>query len=80
MSNPWYKAGTVIYQPSTCPVLGGAGCVAFPDNIIPASELSHNGTAIMSAYPTPTPGFQNGTSNWIAEAEHPINQRKDTSI
>jgi hypothetical protein len=77
-SNPWYKAGTVIYQPSTCPVLGGAGCVPFPNNIIPASELSPNGTAIMSAYPAPTPGFQNGTSNWIAEAEHPINQRKGT--
>jgi hypothetical protein len=77
-SNPWYKAGTVIYNPTTCPTLGGGGCQPFPGNIIPASMLSHNGTAIMSAYPLPTPGFLNGTQNWIAQAAHPIDQRKGT--
>jgi len=75
-ANPWYKAGTVIYQPSSCPTLGAASCIPFPGNVIPTSQLSHNGAAIMSAYPAPTPGFTQGTSNWIAQAEHPINQRK----
>ena len=77
-SNPWYKAGTIIYQPSTCPVAGGSGCLPYAGNIIPASQLSHNGIAIIDAYPAATPGFLNGTSNFIAEAEHPINQRKQT--
>jgi hypothetical protein len=77
-SNPWYKTGTVIYNPASCPVLGASTCQPFPNNVIPTSLLTHNGTAIMSAYPAPTPGFLNGTSNWIAEAEHPINQRKGT--
>jgi hypothetical protein len=77
-SNPWYSGSHVIYQPSTCPVSGAAGCVPFPNNIIPASQLSYNGNAIINAYPAPTPGFQIGTSNWIAQATHPINQRKGT--
>ena len=50
----------------------------FPNNIIPANRLSPNGLAIMSVYPTPTPGFLQGTQNWIAQAAHPINQRKGT--
>jgi hypothetical protein len=77
-SNPWYKAGTVIYDPKTCPSLGAAGCTPFPGNIIPASQLSPNGVAIMSAYPAPTPGYLQGTQNWLAQAAHPINQRKGT--
>jgi hypothetical protein len=77
-TNPWYKAGTVIYNPSTCPSVGAASCVPFPNNVIPLTQLSHNGTAIMSAYPAPTPGFAVGTLNWIATAPHPINQRKGT--
>jgi len=40
--------------------------------------LSHNGLAIMSAYPLPTPGYLVGTQNWVAQAAHPYNQRKDT--
>jgi hypothetical protein len=69
-STPWYKAGTVIKDPTT----GNP----FPNNIIPTSQLSHNGLAILSAYPAPTPGFLSGTQNWLATASHPINQRKGT--
>jgi hypothetical protein len=76
--NPWYKTGTVVYDPSTCKSAGAAGCVPFANNVIPANLLSHNGTAIMSAYPAPVPGFQIGSTNWIAQAAHPINQRKGT--
>ena len=74
--NPWYKGSTILYDPSTCPSVGAASCKAFPGNIIPASRLSHNGLAILDAYPAPTPGFLQGTQNWIAQAAHPINQRK----
>ncbi len=76
--NPWYSGSHVIYNPTTCPTSGGASCVPYVGNIIPVSQLSPNGIAIINAYPLPTPGFQNGTSNFIAQANHPINQRKET--
>ena len=76
--NPFYKAGTVIYDPNTCPSVGAASCTPFPGNIIPTSRLSHNGLGILSAYPAPTPGYLNGSNNWLAAAAHPINQRKGT--
>jgi len=78
--NPWYSGVTKIYDPATCPVKGAASCVPYPGNVIPsgtASHLSPNGLAILSAYPAPTPGFRLGTQNWIAQAAHPINQRKE---
>jgi hypothetical protein len=68
--NPWYKGSTVVSDPTT-----GA---PYPNNVIPTNRLSPNGLAIMSVYPTPTPGFLQGTQNWIAQAAHPINQRKGT--
>ncbi len=77
-SNPWYKTGTVIYDPSTCATAGAASCVPFPGNVIPSNKLSPNGVGILSAYPAPTAGFLSGTQNWIATAAHPINQRKGT--
>ena len=66
-SNPWYKP-TQIKNPATG--------VPYPNNVIPASQLSPNGLAILNAYPGPTPGYLQGTQNWIAQAAHPINQRK----
>src|SRR5438477_3210720 len=54
--NPWLSGTRVIYQPSTCKVSGAAGCVPFPNNIIPASQLSYNGIAMINALPAPTPG------------------------
>ena len=75
-ANPWYSGVNKIYNPATCPVKGGASCVAYPNNVI-TSGLSHNGLAILNAYPAPTPGYLSGTQNWIASAAHPINQRKE---
>jgi hypothetical protein len=69
-SNPWYSGSTQLKNPTT-----GA---PYPNNVIPASQLSPNGLAIMNAYPAATPGYTNGTQNWIAQAAHPINQRKGT--
>ena len=74
--NPWYAGVTKIYDPTTCPVKGGAGCVQYPDNMIPSGQLSSNGMAILNAYPAPTPGYLSGTQNWIGQAAHPINQTK----
>jgi hypothetical protein len=76
--NIYYSKPTVIYDPATCPSLGAASCVAFPGNIIPQSRLSHNGAAILSIYPLPTPGYINGNQNWVAQASQPENQRKET--
>jgi hypothetical protein len=75
-SNPWLSGVHQIYDPATCPAVGNAGCVAFTGNIIPPGRLSANGKAILNAYPAPTPGYLSGTQNWIAQAAHPINQRK----
>ncbi len=76
--NPWYKTGTAVYDPKTCPSLGASSCVPFPNNIIPTTRLSPNGVAILSAYPQPTAGYLVGTQNWVAQAAHPYNQRKGT--
>ncbi|HEX4229613.1 MAG TPA: TonB-dependent receptor plug domain-containing protein [Bryobacteraceae bacterium] len=65
--NPWYSNKQIV-NPATG--------VPFQNNIIPASMLSPNGLAILNAYPAPTPGYLNGTQNWLAQAAHPINQRK----
>jgi hypothetical protein len=76
--NPWYSGTHVIYDPKTCPSVGAASCVPFAGNIIPANRLSPNGIGIISAYPTATPGYLQGTQNWVAQAAHPYNQRKET--
>ena len=76
-ANPWYSGSHVIYDPKTCATSGAASCVPFTGNIIPASRLSPNGIGIMNAYPAPTPGYLAGTQNWLAQANHPINQRKE---
>lgn len=50
----------------------------FPGNIIPPERLSTNGVALLNAYPVPTPGFQQGTSNWIGTQSTWSDLRKDT--
>jgi hypothetical protein len=75
-TNPWLSGTHQLYDPATCPTATSASCVPFTGNIIPAGRRSSNGMAIINAYPAPTPGYINGTQNWIASAAHPINQRK----
>ena len=75
--NIFYSKPTVIYDPTTCPSVGAAGCTPFPGNIVPTTRLSHNGMAIMNAYPAPNT-LVNGNQNWIAQASQPENQRKET--
>jgi hypothetical protein len=49
----------------------------FPNNVIPTGRLSPNGLAFLNAYPLPTPGFRQGTSNAIITSPNPRDQRKD---
>ena len=53
----------------------------FPNNIIPAAQLSQNGLGILKAYPTPNipiGSYIGGISNMYLTALHPQDQRKDT--
>jgi len=79
-SNPWYKGGVQLYDPTTCPSTGSAGCVPIPNNDLSTYKggalLSANGLGILKSYPDPTPGFLNGTSNYNGSLPDPENQRK----
>jgi len=68
-ANPFFNSPQIIRDPLTG--------LPFPGNIIPANRLSPNGIALMKLYPTPTPGFQQGTANLIQSSENPRDQRKD---
>ncbi len=50
----------------------------FPGNVIPLNRVSPNGQALLNAYPLPTPGFQQGSSNWIGTQSSWSDLRKDT--
>jgi Carboxypeptidase regulatory-like domain/TonB-dependent Receptor Plug Domain len=76
--NIFFSSARIIYDPSTCPSVGAASCLPFPNNIIPTAKLSKNGIGIMNLYPLPTPGYVSGNQNWIAQASQPENQRKET--
>jgi hypothetical protein len=76
--NIFYSTPKVIYDPNTCPSVGAASCVPFPNNIIPTSRLSHNGNAIINAYPAVNTPVISGNQNWLAAASQPENQRKET--
>lgn len=50
----------------------------YPNNVIPASQLSTNGTGLLKAYPLPNtnaPGY-----NWIDSALYTERQRKDSVV
>jgi hypothetical protein len=68
-NNPFFNRVRTITDPLT-----GA---PFPGNIIPAGRLSANGLALLNAFPMPTPGYHQGSSNWIASEPSPINSRAD---
>jgi hypothetical protein len=77
-SNIFYSSPKIIYQPSTCPSVGAASCLPYPGNIIPQSQWSHNGAAILSVYPLPNTAVFSGNQNWVSQASQPENQRKET--
>ena len=69
-ANPFFRRVRLINDPETGE--------PFPGNIIPADRVSQNGLGFLRAYPQPTPGFLQGTSNFIQTRPIPTNQRKET--
>src|SRR5262245_44417908 len=69
-ANPFFGRARTIIDPLTG--------LPFPNNIIPANRISPNGQALLNTYPLPTPGFQQGTSNWIGTQPRHSDLRKDT--
>ena len=67
----FYSTAKILTDPSGAP---------YPGNIIPTNVLSHNGMALITALPSPTPGFLNSANqNWYYD--YPgvyTHQRKDT--
>src|SRR3954470_6994854 len=69
-ANPFFGRARTIMDPATGQPFSG--------NVIPGERLSSNGLALLNAYPMPTPGFQQGTSNWIGTQSTWSDLRKDT--
>ena len=70
-SNPFFGKVRVINDPTNANA-------PFAGNIIPLSRISPNGQALLNVFPTPVPGFQQGTSNWIGSKSTHSDFRKDT--
>ncbi len=70
-ANAFFGKVRIIDDPNN----GGA---PFPGNIIPQSRISPNGQALLNVFPTPVPGFQQGTTNWIGSKPTHSDFRKDT--
>ena len=78
-ANPYYRAVRLIRDPLTglpCTAADQRGC--FQGNIIPKDRISPNGLALLNSYPLPTPGFQQGTNNWIGTPATFDDTRKDS--
>ena len=76
---PYFRAVRLIRDPLTglpCTAADQRGC--FPGNIIPRDRISPNGLALLNSYPLPTPGFQQGTNNWIGTPATFDDTRKDS--
>jgi hypothetical protein len=70
VANPYTGTARIVRDPLTG--------VPFPGNIIPRDRLSPNGVALLNSYPLPTPGFRQGTNNWIGTPATFDDTRKDS--
>ena len=68
-NNGYYSGARVIVNPATG--------LPFPGNIVPAELQSATGMAFLRAFPSPTPGFRQGSNNAIINSPNPQDQRKD---
>ncbi len=66
----WFSNPQIIKDPSTG--------VPFAGNVIPKSQQSPNGMALLAVYPDVNLATPIGTANWFGIAAAPTNQRKDT--
>lgn len=69
-ANPFFRRVRIANDP--------LARMPFPGNIIPPARLSANGAGVLRAYPEPTPGFLQGSDNWIKTLPNPRESRKDT--
>lgn len=69
-SNPFFGRAVVVNDPVTGQPFAG--------NIIPQDRVSANGLALLRAYPEPTPGFIQGSNNFVQARPTEADQRKDT--
>jgi len=69
-ANKFFGRRVVITDPNTKQ--------PFLNNVIPQGMISPNGRALLNVYPLPTPGFQQGTANWIGTERRHSDLRKDT--
>ncbi len=70
--------GTNIFYSKPVQLVNPVTGVPYPNNVIPAGQLSANGLALLNAYPTANavdPAY-----NWQSSAPYPQNQRKDTLV
>ncbi len=78
-ANPYFGTPQYVRDPlrtGNCNASDQAAC--FPGNIIPPSRLSPQGVALLNSYPSQTPGFFLGKSNYLISPIRLDNQRKDT--
>ncbi len=68
--NIFYSGSNQIVSPKTG--------VAYPNNVIPATDLSANGLALLRAFPAPNAAGAN--YNWVDSATEKQTQRKDTLV
>jgi len=66
----WFSTPQIIKDPKTGQ--------PFPGNVIPKSQQSPNGMALLSVYPDPNLAVPIGSNNWFGVASAPTDQRKDT--
>src|SRR6266581_3265653 len=69
-ANPFFNRARIINNPETGQ--------PFPNNVIPPSSFSRNGQALLRVYPEPTPGFFEGTANYVGTRRVWSDTRKDT--
>src|SRR5262245_56443076 len=70
--NRFFGRKIEVLNPNTTPK------VPFTNNIIPPDLISSEGRALLNLYPEPTPGFRQGTNNWIGTEPSFSDTRKDT--
>ncbi len=75
--NIFYNGTQQIYRPGTGTAAAPSG-TPYQGNVIPTSDLSQQGLALLNAFPTPN---ANGSNyNWVDSASERQTQRKDTYV
>jgi Carboxypeptidase regulatory-like domain/TonB-dependent Receptor Plug Domain len=68
----------IFYANAPLKIVDPSTGVAYPNNVIPANQLSPNGLALLNAYPAAN--ANSSSFNWQTQAPYPQDQRKDTLV